>query len=57
MHFRWQKEMKNQKNVKSYLFSLITSGGIQIFCQPVLLQKSYFPAGSVTKSHIFQQIN
>jgi len=33
------------------------SGGYQIFCRPVLLQKSYFPAGSVTKSHIFQQMN
>jgi len=33
------------------------SGGIQILCRPVLLQKSYFLAGSVTKSHIFQQMN
>jgi len=33
------------------------SGVIEIFFQPVLLQKSYFPAGSATKSHIFQQIN
>jgi len=35
----------------------IGSVGIQIFCRPVLLQKSYFPAGSVTKCHIFQQMN
>ena len=32
----------------------IHSGGIQIFCQPVpSIQKSYFSAGSVTKSHVF----
>jgi len=41
--------------MKVMRFWIFTSGGIQIFCQPVLLKKSYFPAGSDTKSHIFQQ--
>ena len=39
----------------SYLWkrywSVCEKGGIQIFCQPVLFEKSYFPAGSITKSH------
>ena len=35
----------------------VRSGGIQFFFQPVLSQKSYFSAGSATKSHIFRQIN
>ena len=33
--------------------TFIICGGIQIFCQPVPSQKSYFSASSVTKSHIF----